>query len=31
VIRNFVAEPDLTMALAGCDSVAGLTPDLLVG
>jgi lactate 2-monooxygenase len=31
VVRNFVAELDLTMALAGCDSVAGLTPDLLVG
>jgi lactate 2-monooxygenase len=30
VIRNFVAELDLTMGLAGCDSVAGLTPDLLV-
>jgi lactate 2-monooxygenase len=31
VVRNFVAELDLTMALAGCASVAGLTPDLLVG
>jgi lactate 2-monooxygenase len=31
VIRNFVAELDLTMALAGCDSVARLTPELLVG
>jgi len=31
VIRNFVAELDLTMGLAGCDSVAALTPDLLVG
>jgi lactate 2-monooxygenase len=31
VIRNLVAELDLTMALAGCDSVAGMTPDLLVG
>jgi lactate 2-monooxygenase len=30
VIRNFTAELDLTMGLAGCSSVAGLTPDLLV-
>jgi lactate 2-monooxygenase len=30
VIRNFVAELDLTMGLAGCASVVGLTPDLLV-
>jgi hypothetical protein len=31
VVRNFVAELDLTMAVAGRASVAGLTPDLLVG
>ena len=31
VIRNFTAELDLTMGLAGCTSVAELTPDLLVG
>jgi lactate 2-monooxygenase len=31
VIRNFVAELDLTMGLAGCGSVRDLTPDLLAG
>jgi lactate 2-monooxygenase len=29
VIRNFVAELDLTMGLAGCASVSALAPDLL--
>jgi isopentenyl diphosphate isomerase/L-lactate dehydrogenase-like FMN-dependent dehydrogenase len=30
VIRNFVADLDLTMALAGCKSVAGITRDTVV-
>ena len=30
VIRNFRAELDLTMGLAGCASIAEITPDRLV-
>jgi hypothetical protein len=29
VIRNFVAELDLTLGLSGCTSLADLTPKLL--
>jgi len=31
VIRNLIAELDLIMGLAGCESVTALTPDLVTG